>query len=83
MPGLPSKLSTCPAFVALQAWFHLYRILLTADDLAPAEVAPTVEQFMQVGRVAASLMLPALPSLHARLATACMQPNHNACLPLL
>lgn len=29
-----------------QAWFHLYRILLTADDLAPAEVAPTVEQFM-------------------------------------
>jgi hypothetical protein len=33
----------------LQAWFHLYRILLTADDLVPAEVAPTVEQFMQVG----------------------------------
>ena len=30
----------------VQAWFHLYRILLTAHDLAPAEVAPTVEQFM-------------------------------------
>jgi hypothetical protein len=40
-------LSTCVC-PSLQAWFHLYRILLTADDLAPAEVAPTLEQFMQV-----------------------------------
>ena len=47
----------CWLAIVLQAWFHLYRILLTADDLASAEVAPTVEQFMQVGRVAAPFIL--------------------------
>jgi midasin len=35
------------AAAAHQAWFHLYRILLTAHDLAPADLAPTLEQFMQ------------------------------------
>ncbi len=51
-----------------QAWFHLYRILLTADDLAPAEVAPTVEQFMlsaPLGEFAARLGL--LDAFHRQL----------------
>ena len=44
--SLPLRPHSSPLALPLQAWFHLYRILLTADDLAPAEVAPTVEQFM-------------------------------------
>lgn len=47
VPFLPLLMGCYPA---VQAWFHLYRILLTADDLSPAEVAPTVETFVQVGR---------------------------------
>ena len=41
-PAAPPRFTT-----VLQAWFHLYRILLTADDLAPADVAATAESFMQ------------------------------------
>ncbi|KAL4440107.1 hypothetical protein ABPG75_003108 [Micractinium tetrahymenae] len=58
--GLLSATWERAAAVAHQAWFHLYRILLTADDLAPAEVAPTVETFVQsspLGEFASRLAL--------------------------